>query len=300
MRDRHYERRLDEVGVAWEYSDKVALSAITETVQSRVITAGEIPEQVRLHENNARTAGTTHYPPLILGARSGKEYVLLDGHQRLGGFRRAGVTAHDAYLVNDPTQWDLAARAINTDHGLPNTEEERLVRAKESVRGGMSQAEAANLWRVSQSMLGYAIRADRVDAIAISEGVSARLLERVPQTTKVWLHKISRPIVLKAATEAIVRSGAKGDDAKAVVEMAISARSDSEALDKLSRIAASKPSENNKPVASTAVITSCSRLLTSLRKYPPAEITSQDERRRVKGSVEEVAEALMAYLDGLQ
>ena len=301
MRDRHYERRLDELGIGYEYATTVDLSDIKETVQSRVITVGEIPEEVRRHEVNARTSGTTHYPPFVLGKRSDGSYVLLDGHQRRAGFRRAGVGSHDAYVIRDSDKWTIAAQGINTEHGLPPTEEERMVRAKESVRGGMTQQDAARLWRLSPDMLGNSIRADRVEAMAISEGASARMLERLPLTTKVYAHKIRRAPVLKATLEAISRSGSKGGDAMAIVDRAVSARSDEEAMAFLARIAGSGVSDNGKkPRAAGAITASCSRVLTSIRKYPPSECRTEEDRQRVSAAVEEAADALLSYLEALR
>jgi ParB-like chromosome segregation protein Spo0J len=300
MKDRHYERRLGELDIAHEYVERVQLSDVVDSVQARVMTEGEIAEEVRRHEVNARQSGTTHYPPLVLGVRSDGKYVLLDGHQRLAGFRRAGVESHDAYLVTNKEDWPLAAVSINTEHGLPPTEEERITLAKDYVRNGMSQSYAAQVFRLSAGVLSECIRADRVEAIAVAEGASARMLEKVPRTTKVYAHKIRRPPVLKAALEAITRSGAKGADAAAIVDRAVSARTDEEAIEALSRIAGVRRSRNgNKPRASTTILTACSRVVTALRTHSATEVDSGD-RGRVREACEEAAEALMEYEGALR
>lgn len=296
MRNEQYEQRLDELGVPYEYVGSIELEEISGSIQSRLRTDDTIPEEVRRHEVNARELGTSRYPPLVVSRNGGGGWVLLDGHQRKAGFDEAGVKSHDAYVVqsDESRVRRIAAQGINAVHGLPPSEEERLERAKEMVREGETQAQAAKTWHVSESVLSTDLRSDRVDAKAVKAGMSPRMLEGIPKTTKVYAHKIKRPHLLRATLETIARCGMNGATAKGAIDRVLAASSDNEAMEYLDKQTTPKSQGRSTAGPASSVLAAISRLTTAIRKHPAHDLPSED-RERVSVACEDAVELLIDY-----
>lgn len=301
MRNEQYEQRLDELGVPYDYVESIQLEAISGSIQSRLRTDDTIPEEVRRHEVNARELGTSRYPPLVVSANGGGGWVLLDGHQRKAGFSEAGVKSHDAYIVQSKDQRirRIAAQGINAVHGLPPSEEERLERAKEMVREGETQEQAAKTWHVSQSVLSTGLRSDRVEARAIKAGMSPRMLEKIPKTTKVYANKIKRPHLLRSTLEAICRCGMNGATARGAIDRVLAASSDEEALEYLDKQTTPKSQGGSTSGPAYSLLSSISRLMTSMRKNPSHELPEEDVAR-VRVACEDAVELLIDYAGELK
>lgn len=300
MRSKQYEKRLDELGVPYEYVESVELDRINSRVQSRLTTDSTIPEEVRRHRVAAEETGTSQYPPFVLAENGDGGWQLLDGAQREEGFRRAGVMSHDAYVVTSESEEvrRVAAQGINVVHGLPPAEDERLERAKEMVRKGETQAQAAKVWQVSESVLSTDLRADRVETKAIRAGASARMLRKIPKTTKVYANKIKRPPLLKATLETITRCAMDGETARGCIDRVLAAHSDEEALEYLNnQQTTTRPKDHKGP--DSRVLSSVSRLMTSIRKNP-GDTMPTDAQERVRVACEDLVDVLIDYISTME
>lgn len=165
MRDYKVEHYLAEMGVSYEYRERVSVKSIHRDpqhskYQARVLTVPLNQDTVDLYANAMRSGAD--FPAPVLAKRTDGTYDLLGGFHRMHAKVRASLQQTDAYVCDvAPVMADRIARALNTLEAVQGASKaERVAQAKRLMDlHGFSVSAAAREIGIGEALLAQEIRA---------------------------------------------------------------------------------------------------------------------------------------------
>lgn len=205
MRNPTYEQALTNQGVEWEYAERIALVDVDRDKGLRNQARLEMPlDEELVNAYAAAMQRGDQFPPVVLWRPGRGRWQPIDGNQRLAGAAKIGRKEVDAYVVRtaDPM---LADRLTWTFNNLVNgkrlSTEEALRHAVTFCRKyGMSQAEAAKEWGLSEYQVRNAVR-----VLSLREVLEEKEIRGVKTLTD---DKLLRMAPLEAAGHDVLALGA--------------------------------------------------------------------------------------------
>jgi hypothetical protein len=122
-------------------------------------------------ENYTAAMGRGEVFPPVVARKSGARYVIIDGNHRLQAFIQNSLDVPTLIVEASAETMIVMTYEMNTKHGLPTTEEERLAQAVWLINEGASQRAAAQVVGVSEPAVKTAWDRHRVEARAHDNGL---------------------------------------------------------------------------------------------------------------------------------
>lgn len=170
------------------------------------------------------------FPPIVVYRRPrARRYILIGGNHRTASADRSGKAELAAYVVD--VDGELATRLTYEDnrrHGLPPTEEERMIQAIHLVDCGASQVEAAEIVGLSVGRLQRGLGAQRADRRATELGI--RQWPKLPRSVRWRLSSLRSDPVFERTSLLALSASLSARDVYEVVTRLTAARSEAEAL----------------------------------------------------------------------
>lgn len=126
--------------------------------------------------------------------RPGAKQEIIDGNHREESHRRFGSTHIDSYVILPPVDRKAITWLtfeLNTKHGLPTSEADRIHQALYLMEGGVSAEDAAKRLGVAVHKLRSAKNLDVVDRMAQDAGISDQKWHKLSAAAKLRLKQIS-------------------------------------------------------------------------------------------------------------
>ena len=163
--------------------------------------------------------------PAVIAHRPGRaahpKLVIIDGNHRLVAHDRAGVPI-DVYEVDRLTKAPtivLMTYVMNTKHGRPTSEDERIAHAVYLVDNDATKEHAAATMNVPMRLLNKALQKVQADRRADEVGIDAREWDALPQTSRSRLLQISTDEGFKDATHLAFQARLGSDDVQELVAL---------------------------------------------------------------------------------
>lgn len=229
-RDLGIEAWLDEHKLTYEYNEELPLS--------RIDRAASLSNQARLEpldeEVVERYAADMErgdlFPPIVC-RRSGRRLVLIGGNHRTTAATHANLATLPAYIVD--VEAELATVLTYEDnrrHGLPPSEEERLLQAQHLVETGWPAGDAARAVGISAKKLDQAILVVEADRRSVNLGVPSQRWNKLAKSVRWRLGQIRSDLVFGAAAEMAAKTSLSTGDAFEFVTRVNRSSSEDEAL----------------------------------------------------------------------
>jgi hypothetical protein len=196
--------------------------------QARV-SQGAVDDNIVLQYAEAMNSGD-EFPPIVVYETHGR-FVIIDGNHRLAGLDLNDATSFQAYVVQDPTEYQVRVLTYeaNTTNGLPTPEADRIRQAINLIEtDGMPATSAAELLRIPKGKLKAAVDRYRADERFTALGI--RRLDKLSLSARIRLMRIQSDPVLKAAAELALDAALTSEDIQDLVNRINAARSEKEQL----------------------------------------------------------------------
>lgn len=227
------EKWLDDLGIAWTFKPGLYIGAIDRKAS--------LANQARLEPLDAEVVDRyaadyergDHLPPVLAywpGRNQSLAVVLIGGNHRVAGAEKAGRSTVDTYLLDiDDDQALPLAYADNRRHGLPPSDDERVLQAAHLIAGrSMSQAEAAGIVGLSLGKLNRGLATLKADERARRLGLDA--WPTLSKTVRWRLSSIESEPVFEAAARLAIFSEMGADDVYSLVRQLMTAELDTDAM----------------------------------------------------------------------
>jgi hypothetical protein len=191
--------------VQWSYLREIPLSQFN-AAKSRHNQARHeaIDDKVVATYAGAMKHGDRFPPVIAYKPAATSDYILIDGNHRLAAASVAELATLAVYEVDfetDPRTIALMTFALNTKHGMPTTESERVTQAVYLVENGTNLSMAAAALVLPERLLKAALMRGTADARADAVGFPRNKWDTMGQTVKNKLSTIHTDEGFHDATE---------------------------------------------------------------------------------------------------
>ncbi len=313
MRNPTYEQALTQQGVQWTYVEQVPLVEINASKGLKNQARLESPLEDELVEAYTLAyKAKSEFPPLVLHKPGRGQYVPIDGNHRLEASNKAGRKWHDAYVVDVQDQMIVDRMTWvfnNLVNGKRLSREDCLQHAITFVRKyGHTCRAAAKEWGLNESGVNKAVRA--VNTREKIEEVGVRVPQSAPNDVIIRLGEMVQAgdAVLKAAAEAVFRSGVSAKDVDVLAASVKAARNEEAKLETVRQFANSELVKRRqaetkggrvrvpRPLPRTLLVRHLEGIEKLFKQYPAKEALRfpGEEGREARAVAREVVEKLVA------
>lgn len=229
-RDLGIEQWLDEHKLTYEFHEALPIS--------RIDRAASLSNQARLEpldeevvERYAADMERGDLFPPVVARRAGRKLILIGGNHRTTAATRAKLPAVPVYIVDvDAEGATVLTYEDNRRHGLPPSEDERVLQAQHLVETGWSAADAAQAVGISAKKLDQAILIIKTDKRAVKLGIASSRWSKLPKSSRWRLGFVDDELVFQSAAELAARVRMSSTEAFELVTRVNRATSQDEAL----------------------------------------------------------------------
>jgi len=160
--------------------------------------------------------------------------VMVDGNHRYGGFEKAGqqgIPTYEIHRDTDRATIALLTFSMNTRHGKPTTEAERIQQAIYLIEAGASNAAAAAAVNLAPRVLTRALAARKADQRADEVGLKRTEWDALGQTVKSRLLNISTDEGFRTAAELAYQAKLDANQVFDLVQLLNATKSSKKQLD---------------------------------------------------------------------
>lgn len=310
IRDPVLEQLLEKRCSSWEYVPELELDTID--------AAASLANQARLEALNEeaveRYAADMErgdvFPPILIHRRKtkrGEKLVVLGGNQRLAAARKAKRRRLSAYVIE--ADGDAVLRLMYEDnrrHGLPPTDEERVMAAQHLMEIGDTVAEAAAAVGIGVQKLKIAMETADADRRAAPLGLP-RWRSLAPSTR--WrLGQIRYDRVFEKAARLAVQAQLKTGEAFDLVTLVNQPDNVQESLDRLAEhrklLGWRARGEAEKPSPAASAKRHFISAMQEIRMLDPAKVAAgfetADQRHVIADQIKATAQVMQAVLQRVE
>jgi hypothetical protein len=221
-RSERVERKLDEYGVKWTYREKVSVSEfdVAAGLRNQARMGKPLRDDVVTRYREGMKAGQK-FPAVVAGRKKAGDRLLVnaDGNHRTVVARELGKTL-DVYELDPETPTTTLMRltyALNADHGLPTSDEDRIQQALHLIEIGLSARDAAHELVLPVARVEAERRKADANARVVEMGVNIRDWEALQAPKRIALSSITTDEGLAGAIKLTRQADLGMDDLKALV-----------------------------------------------------------------------------------
>lgn len=215
------EQLLTDRGFEWEFRPQVPLAEFDDTrsLQNQARIGKPVDEDTVNRYVGALSNGDT-FPAIVAATQpKGRRLLRVDGNHRAIAQKQAGATGIDTYVIIDgnPQGIALLTFELNTKHGLPTSEKERILQALHLMENGLSAEDAAKRLGIKVHALRTAANLQAVDVRAEDAGIDPRRWEKLSGAVRTRLGQITTDEGFAAMAKLTVDADLKTDQVSRAV-----------------------------------------------------------------------------------
>ncbi len=211
-RSERVERKLDEYGAKWTYREKVPVTEfdVQAGLRNQARMGKPLRDDVVTRYREGMKAGQK-FPAVVACRKKGGDRLLVsaDGNHRIVVAQELGKTL-DVYELDPETPTTTLMRltyALNADHGLPTSDEDRIQQALHLIEIGLSARDAAHELVLPVTRVEAERRKADANARVVEMGVNIRDWEALQPAKRVALSTITTDEGLAGAIKLARQAG---------------------------------------------------------------------------------------------
>lgn len=193
-RNPQLEQLLTDRSFEWEFRPAVKLAEFDDTrsLQNQARIGKPVDEDTVNRYVGALQNGAV-FPAIVAAVQKNRRLLRVDGNHRFIAHKTHGATEIPTYVITEgsPAGITLLTFELNTTHGLPTSEKERILQAMHLMDGGVTAEDAAKRLGIKVHSLRQAANIAAVDLRAEESGVDETKWAKLPASVKTRLGQIT-------------------------------------------------------------------------------------------------------------